>query len=231
MTTKLVLLPGMYGTGDLFTDFAQVISGSFPSQIVSYPNDVCLSFAELLGLVRTVVPASERYVIVAESFSTPLAIQFAATNPPNLMGVVLSAGFATSPVRGVLRWLTPYLAPLLAYTPVNEFGARLMLYGSKAPQELIERIRAAIASVRPKVLMDRVQSVVSCNVLGELREVKVPMLFLQARHDGLVSAACADEIRRAKPEIEFVVLDASHLLLQQMPHQTAEIVADFVRRL
>src|SRR5246127_2978139 len=157
--TKLVLLPGMYGTGDLFADFANAISGSFAAQIIEYPNDVCLSYTELLGLVRSVLPASEPYVIVAESFSTPLAIQFAETNPPSLKGLVLSAGFATSPVRGFLRFLTPFLAPLLTYFPVNEFGARLMLFGSKAPEELNERIRRAIVSVRPKVLMDRVKAV------------------------------------------------------------------------
>lgn len=227
---KLLLLPGMYGTGELFADFVKALPDGFAAQVVDYPNDISLSYPELLELVRALVPA-EPYVIVAESFSTPLAIQFAATNPENLRGLALFSGFATSPVRGLLRWLAPYLAPVLAYFPVNEFGARLMLWGSTAPEELKERIRIAIASVRPKVLMNRVQSVVACNVLGDLREVKVPMLFMQAKHDGLVNAECADEIRRAKPEIDLRILDGSHMLLQQMPHRTAEIVADFVRRL
>lgn len=229
--TKLVLLPGMYGTAELFADFETALPGEFSTERIGYQNDKSLSYAELLESVRVRVLDSEPYVIVAESFSTPLAIQFAATHPENLKGLVLSGGFATSPVRGVLRFLTPFLAPLLAYFPVNESGARLMLFGSKAPQELKERIRASIASVKPRVLMDRVRAVVACNVLEELRAIEVPMLLLQAKHDGLVSAVCVDEIRRAKPEIEVVVLDGSHMLLQQMPRETAEIVADFVRRL
>lgn len=228
--TKLVLLPGMHGTGELFADFVRALPAGFAAQVVEYPNDISLSYAELLELVRALIPA-EPYVIVAESFSTPLAIQFAATNPPNLKGVVLCAGFATSPVRRLLRWLAPYLAPVLAYFPVNEFGARLMLFGSTAPEDLNERIRTAIASGRPKVLMDRVKAVVACNVLGELREIKLPMLFMQAKHDGLVNAICLKEILAVKPGIEVVVLDGSHMLLQQMPRRTAEIVADFVRRL
>lgn len=227
--TKLVLLPGMYGTGELFADFVSALQDGLAAQVVEYPNDISLSYAELLELVRAVVPA-EPYVIVAESFSTPLAMQFAAEHPENLKGVVLSAGFATSPVRGLLRWFAPYLAPLLALVPVNEFGARLMLIGSTAPRALKDRVRDAIASVRPGVLMDRVRAVVACNVLEELSAVEVPVLFLQARYDGLVNAACADEIRRAKPEIEVRVLEGSHMLLQQMPRETAKIVAEFVGR-
>jgi pimeloyl-ACP methyl ester carboxylesterase len=134
-------------------------------------------------------------------------------------------------VRGVLRFLTPFLAPLLSYLPVNEFGARIMLHGSVAPEPLQARVRAAIASVKPRVLMDRVRGVVACNALNDLRRVEVPVLSMQARYDRLVNAVCLEEMRQVKPEIEVVVLDGSHMLLQQMPRQTAEIVVDFVRRL
>src|ERR1700756_6048956 len=91
---KLVLLPGMYGTGELFKDFMSALPADFWSTALCYPNDVCLSYSDLLRLVQFSVEGSEPYVIVAESFSTPLAIQFAATNPPSLKGLVLSAGFA-----------------------------------------------------------------------------------------------------------------------------------------
>lgn len=227
----LVLLPGLHGTGELFADFIAALPGEFSVQVVGYPNDVSLSYAELLGMVRGLVPTAEPYVIVAESFSTPLAIQFAAGSPPNFKGVVLSAGFATSPVRGFLRFVTPFLAPLLAYLPVNRFGGQIMLFGSTAPKALQERILAAIASVAPRVLMDRVQAVVACNVLDDLRGIKAPMLHLQARYDSLVSSVCLEEMRRVKPDIEVMVLDGSHMLLQQMPELMAEIVVDFVRRL
>jgi pimeloyl-ACP methyl ester carboxylesterase len=221
----------MYGTGALFADFVEALPTAVSTQVVGYPNDISLGYIELLDLVRGLVPAAEPFVIVAESFSTPLAIQFAATNPPNLKGVILSAGFATSPVRGLLRFLTPFLAPPLSCLPVNRFGGRIMLLGSTAPKPLQTRILAAIATAKPRVLMDRVRAVVACNVLDDLRGVNAPMLYMQARYDGLVNPVCLDEIQRVKPEIEVVLLDGSHMLLQRLPQQTAEIVADFLGRL
>jgi pimeloyl-ACP methyl ester carboxylesterase len=221
----------MYGTVGLFSDFAAALPDGVAVQAVEYPNDISLSYAELLELVRSSVPASEPYLIVAESFSTPLAIQFAATHSRNLIGLVLSAGFATSPVRGVLRWLTPFLAPLLAYLPVNELAARLMTLSSTAPEPVLRRVGAAIASVKPRVLMDRVQAVETCDVREDLRRVGVPVLCMQARYDQMVNAACLEEMRQVKPDIEVVVLDSSHMLLQQVPNDAAQIVVDFVRRL
>jgi pimeloyl-[acyl-carrier protein] methyl ester esterase len=221
----------MYGTGNLFADFVKALPGTFAVQVVEYPNDISLSYPELLDLIRFCVPISEPFVIVAESFSTPLAIQFAATHPANLRGLVLSAGFATSPVRGLLRFVTPLLAPVLAYFPVSKIAGRIAVFGSTAPERLQSSLRDAVASVRPRVLMDRVQTVVACDALEELRAVRVPILYMQARYDRLVNAVCLEEIRRAKPEIKVVVMDGAHVLLQQMSLETAEIVADFVRRL
>ncbi len=229
--TKLVLLPGIYGTGELFSDFIDALPREFAARAVHYPNDVCLSYAELLGIVQNEVPASEPYVIVAESFSTPLAIQFAGMNPLNLKGLVLSAGFATSPVRGALQWLSPIMAPLLAHLPICGIGAKILVPESKDPESALARMRVAIASVEPKVMMDRVQSVVGCNALEELGKIKVPVLYLQATRDFLVNPVCLEEMRQVKPEIEVVVMDGPHVILQLMPRQAVEIVADFVRRL
>lgn len=228
--TKIVLLPGMYGTGELFADFAAALPVTFASQVVAYPNDVYLSYAELLDLIRASVPVSEPYVIVAESFSTTLAIQFAATGPPNLKGMVLSAGFVTSPIRGLMRSICLFLTPIMPDLPVPEFAGGFMLFGS-APSSLQARVRDAVASAKPEVLMERARAALTCNALEELSKVRVPMLYLQAGHDRLVSSVCLEDIRRVKPEIEAVVLEGPHLLLQVMPRQAAEIVVDFVRRL
>lgn len=228
---KLILLPGLHGSGDLFEDFVDALPDGLAAQVVGYPKDVSLSYPELLEFVRGLVPAYEPFVIVAESFSTPLAILFAAGNPENLRGIVLSAGFARSPVRGLLRFLAPILAPILGLVPVSGVAARIAVPRLAVTQPLEDRLRGAIASVGPRVLMDRVRVVVACNVLEELRGIRVPVLFLQSRHDRIVNAVCVDEMRRAKPEMAVVVLDGSHILLQTMPERTAEIVADFVRQL
>jgi pimeloyl-ACP methyl ester carboxylesterase len=227
---NLVLLPGMHGSSELFVDFASALPPSFNTRVLSYPNDLRLSNPELLDLIRAFVPASEPFILLAESFSTPLSIQFAAANPPNLKGLILCAGFATSPLRGVTRVLGRYLAPLLPFMPAGLAGA-IMVSGSHAPDSILGRLRSAINSVRPGVLVNRAHSALTCDVLDDLRRLNVHVLYLQAAHDRLVNPVCLEEMLRVKPDIEVALLNGAHILLQLMPRQSAEVVTSFVRRL
>jgi pimeloyl-ACP methyl ester carboxylesterase len=220
----------MHGSGELFADFIVALPTSFETHVLSYPNDIVLSTPELLNLIRSSVPASEPFVILAESFSTPLSIQFAATNLPNLKGLILCAGFATSPLRGATRILGRYLSPFLPLVPAGVAGT-IMVSGSHASQSILGRLRSAINSVRPAVLVDRVRSVLDCDVLDDLRRINVPVLYIQASHDRIVHPVCLEEMRHMKPEMEVAVLNGAHVLLQLMPRQSAEVVVRFARRL
>jgi len=44
MKTKLLLLPGMDGTGDLFAGFVEAFPDEFETEIVSYPTDVFIYY-------------------------------------------------------------------------------------------------------------------------------------------------------------------------------------------
>ena len=79
---KLVLLPGMDGTGELFDGFVESLHNKFSLQIVRYPTQRVLSYQELTSLLQSTIQASEPFVLVAESFSTPLAIQYGAASVP-----------------------------------------------------------------------------------------------------------------------------------------------------
>ncbi len=69
---KLVLLPGMDGTGELFAEFVAALAGEFETETVRYPTERCLSYAELENFVRAACPISGPFLLLAESFSTPL---------------------------------------------------------------------------------------------------------------------------------------------------------------
>lgn len=228
---KLVLLPGMDGTGELFSDFVEALPSSFETEVVSYPTDRCLSYAELAPLVWTAIQATEPFVLVAESFSSPLAIQCAAKNPPNLKGLVICAGFAASPIRGWLRRTCLLLSPILCIRTLPEFAVRLLLLGSGANPSLMAKVRAVISSVARKVLSARFRAVLACDARADLARVGVPILYLQAQDDRLVKESCAEEILRIKPLATMERIAGPHLLLQREPQRSAQIVVEFVHQL
>ena len=228
---KLVLLPGMDGTGRLFRSFVEALPPGMETVTVRYPADASLSYPELENFVQAACPISGPFVLLAESFSTPLAIRYAASNSGNLEGLVLCAGFATSPVRGWRRFLGSLLAPLMFHVPLPNLAAKLWLVGPDAPPSLLAAVRSAVSSVQSKVLAARLRAVLRCDVRAELGRVAVPILYIQAQQDRLVSPSCLEELRRIKPQMAVTVLEGPHLLLQREPSKAAEVVTRFVRSL
>jgi pimeloyl-[acyl-carrier protein] methyl ester esterase len=229
---KLILLPGLDGTGELFTDFVKALPNNFETLVLRYPTDRFLSYKQLAAFVTSAISMDHPSVLVAESFSTPLAIQLAAaTTRTNLKGIVLCAGFVSSPVGGLRRLICSLLSPVAFRFVLPEFAARLMLVGPDPQSLLLAAVRHAVSSVKPSVLSGRLNAVLACDVRPELKKVAVPILYLQARQDRLVSRASLEEIQRIKPETSVSVIAGPHLLLQRESQSTATCVADFVRQL
>ncbi|HVU46922.1 MAG TPA: alpha/beta hydrolase [Terracidiphilus sp.] len=228
---ELVLLPGMDGTGELFAPFVEALPDGFETTTVRFPGDESHSYSELVEVVRRQLPESNLFVVVAESFSTPLAIELAAARPTNLAGLVLCAGFAARPVRGPIRYVLPVLMALAFRTTLPRFLAEHLLLGPGVQEPLLTQVRDAVISVRPRVLLDRLRAILRCDVRAELEKVDVPILYLQATQDRLVPSGCGEEIRQIRPDVVIRRIDGPHLLLQREPHIAADVVSAFVRKL
>ena len=63
----------------------------------------------------------------------------------------------------------------------------------------------------------RLRLLTEVDVAETLGAVEVPMLYLQAGRDRLVPAHNLADLRRIRPDLGAVVIDAPHLLLQRRP--------------
>ena len=228
---KMVLLPGMDGTGKLFTDFVKALPSEFATVVASYPCDRHLSDDELLAMVETFCPTVEPFVLLAESFSAPVAIKYAARAPANMKGLVLCVGFARSPVKGWRRWMASLLAPVLSRRIMSHAAMRFWLCGWDAPSSLVRMVYEAVSSVRSAVLASRIWDVLTWNVSEEFAQVSVPILYIQASGDRLVPSSCLEEMLRIKPGLSSEKLDGPHLILQRHPQRAADVVAKFISQL
>ena len=221
----------MHGTGELFSEFIRIVPEPKHIQALHYPTDASPPYDQLQAMVQTMVPESAPYFLLAESYSTPLAIEFAATNPPNLKGLVLCAGFVSSPLTGPKRFLASLLAPTLFHMRIPAVAMNHFLIGPNAPESLQVAVRAAIDAVEPGVMAGRLRMVLRCDMRQALTKVAAPLLYIQATKDKLVPPSCLAEIRRIRPDIRVVQIDGPHLILQRESKQSAEAIARFIHEL
>ena len=72
---RLVLLPGLDGTGLLFEPLLRALPKEIEATVIRYPGDQRLSYDELLEFLRDQLPRDTPFILLGESFSGPLAIR------------------------------------------------------------------------------------------------------------------------------------------------------------
>ncbi len=227
---KLVLLPGLDGTGLLFEPLCRVLSPAITSEVISYPTQQTASYDELAELVRPKLPTDEPFIFLAESFSGPVAIKLAAERPAGLRGLILCASFVTCPHRFVPRWAAHGVFPAMFY-PAPLLAKFRALVGNYSSPELRSLIDKSLNSVAPAVLAERLRQVIRVDVTCEFRRCVVPMLYLQGTQDYVVPASNLTRIRQILPDVQAVQINAPHMILQTQPVIAAEAIERFIRQL
>jgi len=226
---KLVLLPGLDGTGVLFRPFLNVLPPDVEPVVASYPAQKPLSYAELLPLAQAALPVDEPFVLLGESFGGPLALRVAATQPRGLQAVILCGSFASCPFALVPKWAGSLVRPwpFRAFPLFAKVKERLGLYATKEHYALsIE----ALTQVAPAVFAKRIREIIHIDVAAELRNCAVPILYIQAARDRIVPASNLRRILAIKPDVQSVAIDASHMILKTAPAAAARIILDFIAK-
>jgi pimeloyl-ACP methyl ester carboxylesterase len=223
---KLVLLPGMDGTGILFEPLVQALPGGLSPVVETYPGDVPLSYEELLSLIQSRLPTSEPFLLLAESFSGPLALRIAAANPAGLKGLVLCATFVRNPVRFFPRSCRRLIRPFVFGSWRPWLQLRALAGGYTAPT-LFELVERAQKIVTPQVLAARARAVVGVNAEDALSACCVPLLYIAGARDRVVPKHNLTRIKNIHPAAKVVVLPAPHFVLQAAPQAAAQAIADF----
>jgi len=224
----LVLLPGMDGSGQLFSPLVSALGPDVETIVVHYPYDVSLSYEELEAIARKSLPTDRPFILLGESFSGPIAISLTALHLPQQIGLILCSTFIQNP-RPAFKSLK-HLIPLL---PIELFPTQWLskiLLGRFSTASLRAALNEAITQVTPSVMRSRLRSVVEVDVLAQLARVDITTLYLRARQDWVVPESASMQVLKANFKVTEVVLDAPHCLLQASPMVSARAIRDFMGR-
>lgn len=225
MTTALVLLPGLDGTGLMFQPLLALLPPSWRTVVVSYPADPDVGYDGLTELAERALPPQGRLVVLGESFSGPIAMRLAAAQPQRVQALVVCCSFVRNP-RPALARLDALLDWLPARAPSRLAEAALL--GSGASADVRGLLAQALARVPADVMRARLRMVMRVDASLALSAMTAPVLYLQAAQDRLVPAAAARDIQRLQPRTVVHSLPGPHGLLQAQPEASASAMAAFL---
>jgi len=221
----VVLLPGMDGTGEQFAELCRHLDARLRAVVVAYPCDEPLSYEALESFVRGRLPTDQPYIIVAESFSGPIAVSVAASAPRGLLGLILSCSF----VRNPHPWLR-VCRPIVRCLPFRSLPVSVMsgaLLGRFSSPPLRKMLAHALAVVSPDTFRTRIRALLEVDVSGCLSQMKVPLLYLRATEDRVVPKSASALILELLPSARIVDVVAPHFLLQAVPAAAARHIERF----
>ena len=74
------------------------------------------------------------------------------------------------------------------------------------------------------MLAERVRAVQEVDAREALKSCSVPILYLRAKQDRLISPKCIDDVRDIKPNVTIVEIDSPHFILQRKPQEAAAAI-------
>src|SRR5450631_328318 len=225
----LVLLPGLDGTGKLFADFVKVLGSRVSTIVVAYPSDRPLGYDELEELARSALPQNQPFVVLGESFSSPIAIRIAARGLTNFKGLILCGTFVQNPfpwaawARGLASFLPVKSLPRWVRAP--------LMWGSVSPGRAPSQMERAMSGVSASVIRHRIAALLSVDERPFLQQVHAPILVLRARRDLVISKAATRWITKTAASAQLIEVDGPHLLLQTRPEECAGAIVNFMHAL
>lgn len=209
----------MDGTGKLFEPLCNFLPAS--TIILPLPQSGPQSYEFLATYIEAKLP-DEEFIIVAESFSGPIAVLLATKNLENLKGIIFIATFISCPKPALvsLAKLLP-LKNLLRFPFSEFFTSRFLLNEFN-----YEKFLAALKEVPNSILNERLNSIRNLKMTNEFSNL--PAIYISASSDFLVSSRQIDLFRRSFKNLQVERIQGTHFLLQSNPKTCSEIIRKFV---
>ena len=223
---KVVLLPGLDGTGALFKPFIEILPNDIETLVISYPPNLKLNYEELVEFVISRLP-KEEFILVGESFSGPIAYMLALRKLENIKAVIFVATFLDNPRPFLLRLSRLLPISYIFSRPIPNFIVKAFFLGMTANKQLISLFKQNIKQVSADVLSFRLQEITKFTE-GHL-PCELKAIYIQAMDDKLVPERCAQSFKKVFNNIDIFQIEGSHLILQSQSLACAEIIADEIR--
>lgn len=217
---KLVLLPGLDGTGNLFAPILPFLT-AFDCYIIKLPERGKQDYPSLTKYVKQKLPCDD-FILLAESFSGPIGAALAVAGIENLRAVVFVATFLSVPRPRMLRMFRVLPLKLLTRLPFAALFYKWLLLGPQADDELILLFKNTITGLSSSVIRARLKAIDSLPPLNGQSDL--PVIYIEASSDKLVPNAKTATFETYFSRTVWKKIKGPHFILQARPEECAKAI-------
>ncbi len=224
----LVFMPGLDGTGLSFEPILPFLPMDTNITIVRYPTDKLLSFEENVECAAQQIPTGKHPIVIAESFSGPIAIQMIGSGRVQAKALILCATFAKSPRPIVWRIIRFLRLPLLIRPDMPKHFFKIIIGDHKLIAALLPLWKKVHADIPARVMDHRLKLINQVDVTEWLEKLPVPCCYLQATDDRVIPSSCLTDFQKCIPNLVIKRIKAPHFILQAQPQACLNAIEEFI---
>lgn len=224
----LVFMPGLDGTGLSFEPILPLIPVQAKVTIVRYPTDKLLSFEETVECAAQQIPAGDPSIIIAESFSGPIAIEMIGSGRIQAKALILCVTFAKSPRPFLWRFMRFLRLPMLIRPDMPKRFFKIVIGDDKLIADLLPLWKKVHANVPARVMDHRLKMINQVDVTKWLKKLPVPCCYLQAINDRVIPSSCLADFENCIPNLVIKRIKAPHFILQAQPQACLDAIEEFI---
>ena len=220
---KIILLPGVDGTGVLFEPFVNIFKADVPVEVVPLTKDSDQSILNQVSIIEDAV-GDEEVILIVESYSGLLAYELAKRNKIRIKQIFFFGCFLQPPsfIGTIGRFLPVRLLNMLPDKLLSHF-----LFNRWSSPELTALFRKAIESVDFPNLKKRIKTIATYQKPSQV--IDVPCVYVQATMDNLVSAYNVKAFEEVCSNLQVEFVEATHMLLQTQPQEMSQLIHKYLQ--
>ena len=226
----IVLMPGFDGTGRLFDPLLECVQDRSRYLVIRYDDDYT-TLKQHVEHVMDTLPKDRDIILVAESFSSLVALEMLERGLPCIKGVLIVAGFIRTPVPyllGMARFFSPDFIRIFS---TKSFITRPLFLAHGIGGHALELLEDVTHNLPSSVIENRFRIIAEAKDFASFTP-NVPMGYLRAKYDLLVlKTALRDYQAFVQDDLFLREVSGPHFILQAQPEACAEIIEEFYNQI
>lgn len=222
-------LPGLHGTDELYGAIRERLPKGVQAEFVNLPSSGKQDYNTLCDWLQgelPELPQGQKRLMIAESFSGPLALRFTSQRTDEVAGIVLAATFCDTPLNPGIALLP--LRPLFMVKPPGK-ALRHFLIGDDASAVEVAELKAVVQAIPSSTLTKRVRTILQLMERDNPQLPDLPMLILQSQSDNLIPWEAQRKLEACYPKANTHWIESPHLIMQRCPKQCVKRIVKFAK--
>lgn len=215
---KIILLPGVDGSGILFEPFVKIFKPEAPVEVMPLTDDSDQSILHQVSIIEDAV-GDEEIILIVESYSGLLAYELARRNKIRIKQIFFFGCFLQPPsLIGKIGRFLP--VRLLNIIPTKVLAH--ILFNRWSSPELKQLLNQAIQNINFSNIKKRFKTIATVQKPSQF--IDVPCVYVQATMDNLVRAHNLKAFEELCSNLQVEVVEATHMLLQTQPEAMSQLI-------